>query len=85
MPRRIDQRPDDAAHGFDLARRPAGLGEDRADGVLGRLGARGRVEIALRVELVVELADQSFELAMRRGGSSSFAGGWASALRLDHS
>ena len=30
-------------------------------------GPRRRVEIALRLELLVQLADQPFELAMRRG------------------
>src|SRR5689334_8134803 len=67
-PRRADQGSHNAAHGFDLTRRPAGLGEDGADRVLRGLGARGRMEIALAGQLLLELADKTVELAMRSGG-----------------
>src|SRR5438874_5697503 len=39
LPRRIDERADDPTDRLHFARRPAGLGEDRPNGVLRRLGA----------------------------------------------
>src|SRR3954447_15533985 len=66
VPRRIDQCPNDSTNGFDFARRPACLGEDGAKCVLGRLRARGRVEITLGLEFAVQLADEALDLAVRR-------------------
>ena len=63
---RLDERADHAAQRLDLAARPAGLGEDGADRVAGRGRAVGRVEIAGGGERFVELADQAFELLLRR-------------------
>src|SRR6476646_12276382 len=55
-PGRADERPDDSAHGLDLARRPAGLGEEGAQRVARRLGTRRRVAIAFAHQLLVQLA-----------------------------
>src|SRR5690348_11747028 len=41
--RRADERSNDPANGLDFAARPAGLREDRAERVLGRLRPRWRV------------------------------------------
>ena len=83
---RFDQRADDPANRLHLARRPAGLGEDRADGVLRRLGARRRVEIALGAR-APRRAGRSALRARRAApaASSSLAGGCASSRRFDHS
>src|SRR4051812_6835571 len=62
---RIDEGAYDPPHRLHLARRPAGLGEDRAKRVLRGLRPRWRMEIALGLESFVELLDKCFELAVR--------------------
>src|SRR5258705_5657078 len=57
LSRRADQRPDDTADRLNLARRPAGLGEDRTQRVFRCRCARRRMEIAFGFQFFINLTD----------------------------
>src|SRR5579884_2568451 len=76
-----DQRSDDAPDRLYLARRPAGLGEDRSKRVLRCFGSRRRMEITLRFKFLVQLTDEPLQFPVGCW-RLQLLGGWLGKVTL---